>query len=245
VGAGSIDPVNNSATISIPVLRNTGIQASFNSLPSKLRSNEKYAWANTGATSAITSSYAGTSTTIDSYRPSYFAGPPPSQTSARQEPKIDTYRPEPISTPTLTHNHSSSPSKASTYSGTARPTTTIRNPYEDANPARTIEFEMVKRRSEQFKKPGILKRSPIVRNPGGIPRDRTPGALTPGYMVNPARKALFAELDVEVVEVVESSDGRPVGRGANRENLPFNRWEQRHQDGEDTYARTKILNHDP
>jgi hypothetical protein len=88
---------------------------------------------------------------------------------------------------------------------------------------------MVQRKSSQFKKPGILKRSTNVYNSGDNSGERPPGPL-----VNPARKALFAEPDIDDGEVVQHSGGRPGGTNANRDELPFNRLEQRRRGGEDT-----------
>jgi hypothetical protein len=130
-----------------------------------------------------------------------------------------------MSTPSLTHDYSSSPSKTSSYSGTVHPTTTLTNPYEDL--AGAIQHEMAQRRNSQYKRPGILKRQSHVNSEGG-------SALSD--MINPARKALFADPDVEAGEIVEII-GTSTGTKANREELPFNRLEHRRVSGGDIEMR--------
>lgn len=224
------DPVSNRSTARTPTVLPTGTYDSFNRLPAHLRGNSKYAWANP----INRPSHAGASSNVDSYRPPYSssrsAGSPP-HSSSRYESMRETYRPpaaESMSTSSLTHDYLSSSSKGTSYPGTARPTTAIINPYEEAHVARAIQHEMPQRQSSQLKKPGILKRQSNVNNSGD-------SALSD--MINPARKALFAEPDVEMGEIVEKRGGRPTGTKANREVLPFNRLEQRRESGGDTEMR--------
>ena len=226
--------VNNPDPPRTQAPRSTETHESFKRLPAYSRGNDKYDLANTNVPTANGLSYAGSSSNLDSYRPSYNSSastrPSTSLPFTHHGPMADDYEPpaiEPMSTPSLTLNHSSSRSKVSSYSGTARPSAT-HNSYDDAHLARAIESEMVQRKSSQFKKPGILKHKTNINHSGDNSGERRPGLL-----VNPARKALFAEPEIEEGEVVQHSDGRPEGTKANREELPFNRLEQRRRGGED------------
>ncbi len=204
-------PVNN-VLDKTPATPNTTTHDSFHRLPAHLRVNQKYAWANP----ANRASQAGTSSMIDSYRPSCSSlastGRPNSQFSTRHEPN---------STPSLTDDYSSSPSKVSSYSGNDHPT---RIAHEEARLARAIQNEMAQRRSSQFKKPGILKH-----------RKHTNEAWDhkPGNMMHAARKALLAQPGGDEGEVVSEISGQPAGTQANGEELPFNRLvSERHAEGD-------------
>ena len=228
--------VNNATPARTPAACPTGNKDSFDRLPSHLRDNDKYAWANR----TNRESHAGSSSNIDSYRPSYSSstsiGRPHSSPLHESVRKI--YRPpvaEPMSTPSVTHDYSSSPSKTSSYygtarptfyPGTARPTTAVLNPFEETNLVRAIQ--MAQRRSSPLKRSGLLKLQSNVnyhRN----------SALS--EMISPARTVLFADPDVEMGEIVEERGGRTGGTKANGEQLPFNRLGERRESSGDTNKR--------
>ena len=89
---------------------------------------------------------------------------------------------------------------------------------------RTVESEFAHQTLES-KKPEIRRRSIDANNQGD---------QTPGFAVNPDRKALFPQPGVEMSEMVKTRSYRPAAHGANRENLPFNRLKQRFGGGHDT-----------
>ena len=243
-GSGPTPVSNNPTTARLPstaaaVVGNPGVQTSFHQLPSHLRNNNKYAWANPSVSLPNLPPYAGPHSHVDLYSPSYkSADPSQPRSSVQTVAKGDAYRPESVPTPSLTNNYySSSASKTSSYGGTARPNST-RTPWDAVHLAQTIPHELGPRHSSELKKPGILKRSNNRGNPGADAGGRTGagdriedriGDRTPGSMVDPARKAMFAEPDIEMNEVAEIRGARPTARRADREDLLFNRSEQQRQ----------------
>jgi hypothetical protein len=176
---------------------------------------------------------------IDSYRPpihddyrpsssSYHFSDNQSQSAAQNE-RFDFHSDAIASTPSLVPDYSSSPAKLSTYSGTARPyasrsiaaqPSNSRNIYEDARLAESIQYEISQRRSSEYKKPGILKNRPVLNDSG----DR--GDYTPSDGINPARRAMLAEGGDEEMSYERMEQAlRPVVKGANKEDMPFNRLE--------------------
>ena len=81
---------------------------------------------------------------------------------------------------------------------------------------------MSQRKSSEYKKPGILKHRTNLNNT----EDQTLGDK-----IDPARRAMLAEPDVEKGEIIHSGSTRVAGTRANNEDMPFNRLESRRYGG--------------
>lgn len=207
-----------------PAVSGLAAEEQFNRLPAHLRNNEKYAWANPALPAGNHSSSAGRLSNIDSNGVSGSSSESRRNLSPHSSGRcemIDSYRPSANPQDEM-DDCSPSTSKQSTYTGSARPTN---SPSNDAHLARTIHSDASQRPSSEYKKPGVLKHRSAVQEQGGRPSSDN---------INPERRARLDELNVEMAmemgdagEVAAGSRFGTLGRGANREDLPFNRLERR------------------
>lgn len=209
-------------------------QELFNRLPAHLRGNEKYAWANPAASTGNRSSYADRPSNIDSSRvPSSSSASrrsPPYQSSSRRE-LMDSYRPSANQRGEGNRSSSYNP-----YSSNSNYGSSTRNERSSQDVPHSIH-DYSTSYNKQSTYSGTARPTNTSYKDANLART-IQSDRTPGDKFNPERRAMLVEPDVEVEmgegrEVVGSARRGTLGKGANKEDLPFNRLERRGQ-GKDT-----------
>lgn len=199
---------------------------SFNRLPTRLRENEKFAWADPGSSSQNRSSYAGSSSNYDSYRPSGSSSKArretPYQSSNRHEPTSDFHR------PAYRADDDYGPSSSSYHFSSSQPQSPFRN--ERFN----IHSDVIM--STPSLVPDHSSSPAKVSSYSGTARPTTTTTTNNPYEDAHLARSIQYELSQRKSSEYKKPGilkRQPAGKGANSGDLPFNRLENmRRESGE-------------